>query len=336
MKKKKQLIKTLAVFLVLNSSLLARAEYQNLNYSLLESRRDLLREVILTSNKDTGISLGGYYGNYGGGGDLVANFEVFQIGAFTNYKTKENTTGVGYDKNNINVFALGAIGENSYFGYGYSYSQNKYDKYGNSAVRAKLKSNSFIMAGAYQRDFSAFSYQMAAIADFGKYDMEKRDVSKEDFYTYSISMLNVITKEFDTQFLDYSRLNLGMRTIFWGHTDTNLDFGNKLEEKYNFSNSLYAGLDFGKIFWMNEVVGLGFSTSLEYEKDLIDEKEWRDTIKINGVSTKLGPTCTQKSYGEFRATLKTYFKFDAGWSVGAFLKFRTNRDAEAGIEIMLR
>lgn len=305
-------------------------EYQNLNGSLFDSQLTLMRQTVRLSRNETGFSLGGEISNgIDARTDLMLDFNVAQFGIFWDYKENENTTGVDYDKTNMTVLLLKKIGEGGTFGVGYSHKNNKY------VNSAKLKSDSFVMGGVYAKDFNGFRYNFITGMDLGDYKMKKSNQNTGDFFGYSVGMTNLVIKDFDVQLLDYSNLSLGFRTIFWGHTNSSSLNSTELNSKENLSNAFIVGMDLGRTFWITDRIGIALSTTFEYEKELMDEKRWEDSLRYNGNSYEYGPISKTEDYGSFKAYLRGYLTFETGIKLGGFLKFETERDVQAGMEIRI-
>lgn len=305
-------------------------EYQNLNSSLLDSQLTMMKQTYSLSKNETGYSLGGEICNgIEAKTNLMLDFNVAQFGLFWDYKDDENTAGMDYNKSNLTVLLLKKIGEQGHFGIGYSHRTNKY------VSSAKLNSDNFIASGVYTQDFTGFRYSFIGGMDLGGYNMERTNQNTDDFFGYSLGITNLVIKDFDIQLLDYSNLSLGFRTIFWGHTEASSINSTTLNSKENFSNAFLVALDFGRTFWFTESIGITLSTTLEYEKELMNERNWEDSLKVNGTSYEYGPVCKKEDFGDLKFYLKGYLAFETGIKIGGFLKIETGRDAQVGMEIKI-
>lgn len=308
-------------------------EYDNLNGAILETSRRMMDDSVELANADRSEFSGDFDRNFKG---ILASKDIpnLKLGVFKNYRKDANYgAGMDYDRDSVTVIVNQKINEKFSLNYGYENTKNKYDN------GSKLDTHNFMLGVNYvtPTNFYGMDYNFIGDIIVGRNKMEKNGKKGDNFYTYSVGMLNSLNKNLELSYFNKSNLVFGLRTVVFGHESiTDKTVNNRIEDSLNLSNSFVAGLNLSKEFGITKNAKLKLTSNFGYEKELMKTSDWRDSVKMNdfgGTKFDMSTPMKDDKGGRAKALVKAEVEFNNGFSTGVYGSVDSLGYKEVGVSI---
>lgn len=308
-------------------------EYDNLNGAILETSRRMMDDSVELANADRSEFSGDFDRNFKG---ILASKDIpnLKLGVFKNYRKDANYgAGMDYDRDSVTVIVNQKINEKFSLNYGYENTKNKYDN------GSKLDTHNFMLGANYvtPTNFYGMDYNFIGDIIVGRNKMEKNGKKGDNFYTYSVGMLNSLNKNLELSYFNKSNLVFGLRTVVFGHESiTDKTVNNRIEDSLNLSNSFVAGLNLSKEFGITKNAKLKLTSNFGYEKELMKTSDWRDSVKMNdfgGTKFDMSTPMKDDKGGRAKALVKAEVEFNNGFSTGVYGSVDSLGYKEVGVSI---
>lgn len=306
-------------------------EYDNLNGAILETSRRMMNDSIELMNATESEFSGDFDRNFKG--ILVSkNVPNLKLGVFKNYREDANYgAGMDYNRDSITAILTQKITDKFSINYGYENTKNEY------VNGSKLESHNFMLGANYVTpiNFLGMNYDFTGDVVVGRNKMDKNGVKGDNFYTYSVGMLNSLNKNLELKYFNKSEVVVGLRTVVFGHESIDdKSVGSKIDKNTNFSNSFVAGLNLSKEFGITNNAKLKLTSNFGYEKELMNTSDWKDSMTVfTGNKVDMSIPMKDDKGGRAKALVKAEVEFKNGFATGVYGSVDSLGYKEVGMSI---
>lgn len=306
-------------------------EYDNLNGAILETSRRMMDDSIELMNATESEFSGDFDRNFKG---ILVSKDIpnLKLGVFKNYREDANYgAGMDYNRDSITAILTQKITDKFSINYGYENTKNEY------VNGSKLESHNFMLGANYVTpiNFLGMNYDFTGDVVVGRNKMDKNGVKGDNFYTYSVGMLNSLNKNLELKYFNKSEVVVGLRTVVFGHESIDdKSVGSKIDKNTNLSNSFVAGLNLSKEFGITNNAKLKLTSNFGYEKELMNTSDWKDSMTVfTGNKVDMSIPMKDDKGGRAKALVKAEVEFKNGFATGVYGSVDSLGYKEVGMSI---
>lgn len=306
-------------------------EYDNLNGAILETSRRMMNDSIELMNATESEFSGDFNRNFKG---ILVSKDIpnLKLGVFKSYREDANYgAGMDYNRDSITAILTQKITDKFSINYGYENTKNEY------VNGSKLESHNFMLGANYvtPTNFLGMNYDFTGDVVVGRNKMDKNGVKGDNFYTYSVGMLNSLNKNLELKYFNKSEVVVGLRTVVFGHESIDdKSVGSKIDKNTNLSNSFVAGLNLSKEFEITNNAKLKLTSNFGYEKELMNTSDWKDSMTVfTGNKVDMSVPMKDDKGGRAKALVKAEVEFKNGFATGVYGSVDSLGYKEVGMSI---